>query len=348
MKLKLHAILILAVSLLIALFVHPVAGFLVGTVLAQSFMARVNGHKMCAANTIAAGLQIDEILDAALRAFMADILPIRGLCTAFYDTMLKGTDKVQVPYYPLETAASKDYDGTYVFEPGDTQSREITINKRKYQPMAFTSAELARQPRLNPEELGRMKGQKLAEDVVADILSLVTAANFGVAGFTGAANTFDSDETADLQGACDVANWPKAGRSLILSSAFMTNLRKDDTIKASPGQAITEAALKEGAVERLNGFDLRPTNLIPANGENLAGLAAYMSAILVGFSPIEPAAEVRAQMSDYRSVTDPTSGLTLEYRAWGTPGSDTVYRVIEANYGYAKGEAAAIKRIVTA
>jgi hypothetical protein len=300
------------------------------------------------ANTIASGLQIDEILDAALRAFMADILPLRAFCTAFYNTMLKGTDKVQVPYYPLETAASKDFAGTYLFEPGDTQAKEITINKRKYQPMAFTSAEIARQPQLNPEELGRMKGQKLAEDVVADVLSVVTLANFGAAAFTGAGSLFDSDEAANLQGVCDVANWPKVGRSLILSSAFMTALRKDDAIKSSPSQAITDAALKEGACERLNGFDLRPTNLIPANGENLAGLASYMSAILVGFSPIEPAPEIRNQMSDYRSVTDPTSGLTLEYRAWGTPGTDTVYKVIEANYGYAAGEAAAIKRIVTA
>lgn len=298
-------------------------------------------------NAIASALQIDEILDSALSAFNEALFPVNAFCTAFYDTMLKGTDKVQVPYYPLEGAASKDYDGTYVFADSDTQAREITINKRKYQPLAFTSAELARQPRFNPEELGRMKGAKLAEDIIADILSVVTLANFGAAGFTGAANTFDSDDTADLQGACDVAKWPKIGRSLILGSALMTNLRKDDAIKASPSQAITEAAMRAGMVPQLNGFSLFPTNLIPANGEYLVGMASYKSAILVGFSPIEPAAEIRNVMSDYRSVTDPESGLTLEYRAWGEPGTDSVKRVIECNYGYAKGEAAAIKRLVT-
>jgi len=348
MKLKLQALLILAVTLIVAFRVHPVAGFLVGTMLAQTFMARQRGYSLGAANTIDSSLQVDEILDAALRAFMEDILPLRGFCTAFYDQVLKGTDKVVVPYYPLETADSKDFDGTYVFEPGDTQAREVTINRRKYQPMAYTSAEKARQPKLNPEELGRIKGQKLAEDVIADVLSIVTAANFGAASLTTAANAFDSDDVADLQGVCDVAKWPQVGRSLILSSAYMTALAKDDAIKSSPSQSITEEALREGKCQRLNSFNLRPTNLVPANGENLVGMAAYMSAILVAFSPIEPAEEIRKLMSDYRSITDPASGLTLEYRAWGAPGSDTVYRVIEANYGSGLGEAAAIKRIVSA
>lgn len=46
--------------------------------------------------------------------------------------------------------------------------------------------------------------------------------------------------------------------------------------------------------------------------------------------------------------TDPQTGLTLEYRAWGDADSDTSKEIIECNYGFGVGESAALKRIVSA
>lgn len=300
------------------------------------------------ANTIAAGLKLDVILDEALRAFSKEILPLKAFSTAFYDQPLHGTNKVSVPYFPLESAASTDFDGTYVFGNTDTQLREVTINKRKYQSMSFTSSEVARQPQLRPEEYGRVKGQKLAEDVITDILSLVTAANYGAAGFTGLAATFDSDDVVDIGMACTQANWPRIGRSLILSPAYYAGLIKDKDIKSSPSVSITDEAMKAGRIPQLHGFGVHETIMIPANAENLVGMVVYSSAVLVAFSPIAPAPDVLNQLTDYRSVTDPASGITLEYRAWGSADTDTAKAVIECNYGFGKGEAAAIKRMVSA
>lgn len=300
------------------------------------------------ANTIAAGLKLDVILDEALRAFAKEMLPIKSFSTAFYDQPLAGTDKVSVPYFPLESAASTDFNGTYAFGNTEVQLRDVTVNKRKYQSMAFTSSELARQPQLRPEEYGRVKGQKLAEDVITDILSLVTIANYGAAGFTGAASTFDSDDVSDLAMACTNAKWPRIGRSLILSPAYYNALLKDKSIKTSPSVSVTEQALLAGQVPQLAGFNVHETLLIPGNAENLVGMAVYSSAILVAFSPIAPAQDVLDVLTDYRAVTDPASGLTLEYRAWGSPDTDTAKAVIECNYGYGKGETAAISRMMSA
>jgi hypothetical protein len=277
-----------------------------------------------------------------------ELLPVRAFATALYDQPLEGTNKVLVPYYPLATSASRDFEGTYVFDGTETQSKEVAINKRKYQSMAFTSEEIARQPRLNPEELGRMKGQKLAEDVIADILSNVTIVNFGAAAFTDTASNFDSDDVIGLKQICDEARWPKVGRSLILDTAYEAALLKDADIKTSPSMAITEQALRDGKVPMLSGFSVRPTNMIPTNSENLIGMVVYQSALLVGFSPIAPAPDVREQLAEYRTVTDPASGLTLEYRRWGSPDSDTSKAVIEVNYGTGIGETAALKRMQSA
>lgn len=297
--------------------------------------------------TIPSNLKLDVILDAALREFSNAILPLRAFSTVFNDVMLRGTNKVVVPYYKLETAASRDYNGSYVFDSGEQDSREVEVNKRKYQSLALTSAEIARQPYLNAEEIGIAKGRKLAEDVLADILSIVTATNFGAAVFTGAASTFDTDDVADIRTALNTAKWPKVGRSLILDSAYDGALVKDDPLLHAEKSGSPEQ-LRTGTVRPFMGFEgYFDTNLIPANGEHLVGMAVYKSAILTAFSPIEPAADVRANMIDYRSVVDPASGIALEYRQWGDPNSDTSKRVIEVNYGYALGEAAAIKRIVS-
>ena len=50
----------------------------------------------------------------------------------------------------------------------------------------------------------------------------------------------------------------------------------------------------------------------------------------------------------YEIVTDEATGISIEFRQWGDPDSDQTRMIIEANYGFAKGEAAAINRLVSA
>ena len=299
------------------------------------------------ANTIPSDLQVNLLMRSALRAFSARVLPIANLSTVFRSVPLSGTDIVSVPYYPLVTAASTDFSSSYSFGNTTTEARNVTVNKRKYQSMSVTSSEWNRQPAINWEQLGTIKGEKLAQDVVADILSVVTAANYGAAAFTGAASTFDSDDVGDIRKACNLANWPKDGRTLLVDTAYDSYLYRDSAVKNA--QAYGEnGVIKEGALSKILGFDYFESALIPANGENLVGMALYRSAILIAFSPITPEPSVEQQLSRYMVSTDPLTGLTLEYREWGNPDSDACRRVLECNYGYAKGEAAAIKRMVSA
>ena len=81
--------------------------------------------------------------------------------------------------------------------------------------------------------------------------------------------------------------------------------------------------------------------------ENILGVAAVPSAILVGFAPVEPAKAVRQQLSDYRIVKDSYSDIVLEYKEIGYADTDEVVQVIECHYGYGLGEAAAMKLITS-
>lgn len=297
-------------------------------------------------NTISSELQITNILDGALRALKQSLIPLQAFTTVYRDVPLLGTDKVAVPFHPLETAASADFDGTYAMANSTTNVREITVNKRKYQSMGFTSSELARQPQLNLTEIGMKKGFKLAEDVIKDILSSVTNANFGSAVHTGTAANFDISDVIDIRQACDLAYWPQNNRSLFIDAAYDANLLKQTNISKSLEFGGSEA-IRQGRIPQLVGFNYFPSTLIPANGENLKGFAVTDNAILVAFSPVPPAGAV-ANVVNYQSVTDPETGLTVEYRSWADADTDSTRDVIEVNYGYAKGDAAAIKRIVSA
>jgi len=97
----------------------------------------------------------------------------------------------------------------------------------------------------------------------------------------------------------------------------------------------------------LSGFEYAWMPNLPTNSEKLIGFACFMSGILAAFCPVEPSPEVRTALSAYEIVTDPASGISLNYRAWGDPDLDRSKQVIECAYGYVAGEAAAIKRICT-
>jgi hypothetical protein len=297
-------------------------------------------------NTISSELQITNILDAALRALKQSLIPLQAFTTVYRDVPLLGTDKVAVPFHPLESAASADFNGTYAIANSTTNVREITVNKRKYQSMGFTSSELARQPQLNLTEIGMKKGFKLAEDVIKDVLSVITNANFGSAVHTGAAGNFDISDVIDIRQACDLAYWPQTNRSLFIDAAYDANLLKQTNITKALEFGGSEA-IRQGRIPQLVGFNYFPSTLIPANGENLKGFAVTDNAILVAFSPVPPAGAV-ANVVNYQSVTDPETGLTVEYRSWADADTDSTKDVIEVNYGYARGDAAAIKRIVSA
>lgn len=132
-------------------------------------------------------------------------------------------------------------------------------------------------------------------------------------------------------------------RGLIIKSSYLGNLKKNIVSAGGEGNFGFSPIARE--LPDLFGFKLSRFNRIPAGEEKLAGFAVYPSAVLVALSPITPAPEVHMALSAYETYTDPETGLTLEYRSWGDTDSDSAKSIIECNYGFAAGEASAIKRI---
>ncbi len=299
--------------------------------------------------TIDSALKRVAILNETIRAFATRILPLRLFATAFQNVPLQGTDEVVVPYYPLQTAASTNWDGStgYAFADTVTTSmKKITVNKRKYQSIDYGSDTFRRQPYFDAVRLGNINAEKLAVDVINDVLSVVTASAYGAAVKTAAAAAMTSDDVIDIAGACNAASWPDAGRGLIVDSAVNTALMKDTAYKLALNISGTEV-IRGGKLPNISGFEYAWMPNLPTNSEKLIGFACFMSGILAAFCPVEPTPEVRTALSAYEVVTDPASGISLNYRAWGDADLDRSKQVIECAYGYVAGEAAAIKRICT-
>ena len=300
---------------------------------------------------VADELKIHTILTGAMEAFKRIILPLRLFSTKFEDVPLKGTDTVQVPYYPLATAASKDFDdaaGYEAEEEGDIETRPVKIDRRKYQSMAIKSRTWNRMPMIDFEKLGTNKGRKLAEDVINDIFSVVSAANFGEPVVNVAPDEFDFLEVLAAGKAGNDLMWPEGGRGLVLCNDFDHFLKADPQARFAGNSGDTRVWRDGSLGARVGGFDYERAAILPENGENLGGFICFPSAVLVAQAPIQPEPSVRDQLTAYEVHTDPDSGLTLEYRAWGDPGKDTGKRVIECNYGYAFGEKDALRRITKA
>jgi ATP-dependent Clp endopeptidase proteolytic subunit ClpP len=301
-------------------------------------------------NTIATELKRQVILQEVMRAYKRKIIQLSAFSTVFANVPLLGTNKINVPYFPLYTSASKDYvanDG-YVFDKNtEIQAKEITVNKRKYQPFNFSSEELARQPYFDPTRLAALMAEQLGVDVFNDVLSVVTLANFGAAVKSEPAAAFDVNDVIDIADACDIAEWPETGRTLILDSTYCANLLKSEDVKHFDKSG-SQDALRRGVVGNLAGFDIMKSTRIPSNDENLEGMAVHMSAIIVATSPIAPAPGVRSKLLRYELVVDPDTGIAFEYRYGADEWKDMDRETIEANYGYAVGESAALKRITSA
>lgn len=303
--------------------------------------------QVLAANTIDTNLKRVVILNDILRDFKRRLLILSVFSTRFNNVPLEGTDEVVVPFYALDTTASTDYVAAtgYTFAANtDVGSRKVKIDKRKYQTMDFSSDTFRRQPYFKPEVHLGLKAEQLAVDIWTNILSIITEANYGVTVFNEEPGQFDSDDVATLKGKAEKADWPSVGRALVLSTDHEVALGQDDYIKSALHSGSTQT-LREGSVGRLYGFDTYFSPRIPNNSEDLSGFICLPQAALVATSPVMPAPGVRQKLLRYEIVIDPDTGIAFEYRYGADEWTDRDREVVECNYGFAKGNGSALKRI---
>lgn len=329
------------------------------------------------ANVMSPQLLRQVIMSEVMRAFRRQFTSLSYFSHNFGNIPLEGTDKMEVPYYPLDTVASSEftYANGYQINPNaQTLYKEVFVggigngvatpgSGRKYKALQFTAYEIRRQPWLDIQKLSVMAGEQLAIDVRADIIGTqINAANFGNAIWTGAAGGFDHTVIGNvLMVAANNAFWPKAGRNVVVTPSYHGNLAIDPQLFPYLYSGNTDI-LDQGIINNKYGFEhiledpLLPVlnsirggdgQAVAGTDPNLAGYMCWPSAVLVATAPIMPPPGVLKKLVAYEQITDDQTGLSFTYQFFGDEVRNRDNEIIECSYGSGLGELKALFRLTS-
>lgn len=285
-----------------------------------------------------------KVAQRALMPFMSNLLPVTAFSTDFSPLPAEKLDTVRVPLVGAPSTSS-DFAGDYAANADSTVTVvPVTLNRHKYKTVHVTARESAETSLNALEALVEAAAQQLAQDVLVDIFSCITLANFGAPGITAlAATAFDYKKVLEIRQKCGEAKMPPNPRSLVLDAGYYTNMLADDVVAKSFNLNLNAPAVTEGMVKRIAGFNLHETSLIPSDhAEKLVGFAAHSSAVAVAMRYLQPVADYQQA----GAVTDPTTGMTFGYLRFTDTRANKIFVTLECLYGFAPAKTDALKRIV--
>jgi len=285
-----------------------------------------------------------KVAQKALPPFTAQLMPVSSFSTNFGPQPSDKGDTVRVPLVgaPL---VSGDFGGDYTAGSDSTVTTiPVTLDKHKFKTVHITARENAETAMDLLDVLVATAAQQLAQDVLLDILTAVTAANFGAPGIPAlAATSFDYKKVLSLREACGAAKMPASPRSLVLDVGYYTNLLADEVVAKSVNLNLSAPGVTDALIRRLAGFDLHETVVIPSDhAEKLVGFAVHPSAVAVAMRYLQPVADYQQA----GAVTDPQTGMTFGYLRFTDTRTNKVFVTVECLYGFAAARSDGLKRIV--
>ena len=283
-----------------------------------------------------------KVAQNALAPWMDSLLPLRAFSTNFSPEPADKLDTIRVPLIGAPSASS-DFAGDYTANADSTVSVvPVQLTRHKYKTVHTTARENAETALDILENLVGIAIRQLAYDVLQDILSEVTAANYGAPVIPAVAATdFDYRKVIDVREGCADVKMPLENRSLILDDAHFSNLLADDVVSKSYITALAQPGILEGRINRIAGFEVFETTALPDNGENLAGIASHPSGLAVAMRYLMPIADYE----EAGAVTDPQTGLTFGYLRFTDTRANKVFITVECLYGFEVARADGIRRI---
>ncbi len=300
--------------------------------------------RLCAVNTVDADLKVETILDTFLEALVEELLALSAFSTDFSSAIVDEGDKVTVGYIPA-AAAARTFAGTYTIQASDWSKKDLLVDQHEYVSWGLSDVDLYKGSIVNLKNQTRMKAHALATKVLANILGLVTAANFPNVCFNGVSGGFDLDDVADLRTKARKAKWPKALRNLVLGADYYGNVVKGSVFQ-NANQAGGTGIRETGELPKIYSFTPYESESIPDNGENLEGFMNMPSAIAVAMRYLKPRRPER--YIEARPVSHKETGITFGFRQDYDTKTGVEAYIFECNFGKALLEAEALQRLKSA
>lgn len=281
------------------------------------------------------------LTEAAIEAFTRILTPLDVFARNYSSDAVQRGDKVKVLWVPSQAVAN-DFTGSYA--PGDATATglDVVINRHKFISWSTTDDELAKNPIIEIQTFGRQMGSNLGVAVLQDIWSVITAVNFVRNTVVGTSDQFDSDILIDVKEQCDLQNWPFEGRNVVLNAGHYNGLLKDGSVKNAAAYGGTEA-IRGGNLPAVVGFNgIYQSNLVPTLN-TMVGFATMPDAILVAMRYLAP-----QEGNTYFQAGPVTNegGHTIGFRDFYENIQGRRIQVLEANYGFLRGNADALIRLI--
>lgn len=260
-----------------------------------------------ATNTIA-GVNPQRIAKLTLDALQTTVLPFSAFVTDFSDDIALSGNTVTTRFVTNPSVAN--FAAARASGNSAMTARTVTLDKYVGVDVGFGDTEMSFSDIKLTELYIRPAIVALFENVMASVFALCTNANYSQNSTILAAN-FTSSNIATLCTNLNTAKATSVGRSLIIPPSYADTMRKDANLTLAYAIGSPDF-LRTGKPPPVHGFTPYEFNgTIPHNSENLAAIALAPQAVcLAARQPQVP----RNWAGVTESITDPASGLTLQWR----------------------------------
>lgn len=253
------------------------------------------------------GVFATRISKLTLDALLTTELPITSFWTDFSSDIQDYGNAVTTRYPNALTVANFASAKTAI--DSNTVARTITLDKYIGVPVQFTDTEMSFSDVKLMEMFIKPAVVALFENVMATQLALVTVASFTSNNVIAAAD-FTAANVARISRIQTVAKVPLGNRHLLINPTYAETLKKDSSVQAAyaygPGNTI-----RTGKIPEVYGYQVHEYNGTIPTTNNLAAIAFAPQALLLA---IRPPVMPRNWYGEVRNITDPNSGLTIQFR----------------------------------
>lgn len=276
--------------------------------------------------------------DRFIEGLTPALAPLRAFSIDFSDEFKEPGETVNVPL--ISADAVKDWDdetNNYGTNEGNTDTRPVKINKRKKTGFAVTPSMMANFRPSSWTGKAELNNRELAGNVLADICTVVTEANYGKdKKLQVALAAFKRAAIATLRGQIVKAKLIPAKCVLALNPDYFSGLLGDLDSQVYGGRE----AVVNGSIPGLLGFRA----IIEVAQYNEPGFVCHPDAIAVASRKV-----IVADTTPYKefgAMVEPETGLTMNRVIYTAGATGKTNFNVECNYGYDVGNADALIRLV--
>jgi hypothetical protein len=291
----------------------------------------------------------DVIAQEALKALQAR-LPILGqIASDHSDKGAKYGERVVV--HEVSAATAIDFNTANGYAPSDRTQVDIpvTINKHKHHTYGIGVQEASASRVDLIQRFALNAAYSLGSAIVQDLFALIlnaTFANKTTKALGAGGDGFDRKALLSVGAALSKRGVEPFGRFCVLNADYHASLMNDTALLEMlvlSGQKVV------GGLElpQVHNFGVSEFVDLPANGENLVGIAGSRTSLAIATRIPDDPGEGFSNVS-IRTVTEPQTGISVQVREWYDANLGMFKRTYTLMYGVAAGQTGALQRIVSA